>query len=248
MTKVPKLIHYCWFSNNQKPHSVIQFIDNWKSMLPDYEIKEWNESNFDIHCCEYVRQAYQEKKYAFVSDYARLHALYNLGGIYLDTDVEVVKSLEPLLTDHVVLGFEEFNYIATSTIIAPKHSKFIKDFMDSYHSRSFYKENGELDQTTNVQKLTKILDSCGLIRNNQEQLLNYYDEKILILDQLKLSPMDYPNSINKADETTYTIHHFGQTWASNKIKTKKILKKIILIIIGGKGLKYFRRYAKGNTE
>ena len=241
MSKTPKIIHYCWFGNNPKPASVLEYIENWKSKLPDYQIIEWNESNFDIECCQYVQEAYKEKKFAFVSDYARLYALYNHGGIYLDTDVEVCKSFDPLLEKgNLVFGFEEFNYIATSTMITPKGSAFINAFMLQYHARSFYKSDGQLDQATNVQVLTNMLLEGGCVVDGSEQTLVLDGEQANILAQNKLSPFDYANHINKADDSTYTIHHFGQSWAdATGLRSRKI-KNLILSVIGGNNLKKIR--------
>lgn len=241
MTPIPKIVHYCWFGNNPKPTSVLKYIENWKSKLPEYEIIEWNESNFDIECCQYVQEAYKEKKFAFVSDYARLYALYHHGGIYLDTDVEVCKPFDPLLDNaDLVFGFEEFNYIATSTMIAPKGSAFINAFMQQYHARSFYKSDGQLDHKTNVQVLTDMLTKGGCILDGSEQILNLDGEQAKILDQNKFSPFDYANHINKADDSTYTIHHFGQTWADADGMRNRKIKNLLITVIGGKNLKTIR--------
>lgn len=238
---IARKIHYCWFGNKPKPEAVLKYIEGWRSVLPDYEIIEWNESNFDINICNYVTQAYKAKKYAFVSDYARLFALYNYGGIYLDTDVEVCKDLDPLIESGLLtFGFEEFNYIATSTIIAPKSSFFIKAFMQSYHNRSFLNDDYSYDQTTNVQVLTEKLVELGLQRDGSKQELNFNGETIKILNQILLSPFDYSNYIDKSDYSTYTIHHYGQSWANSKgIRNRKI-KNIVVSIIGGRGLRLIR--------
>ena len=105
LNMIPKIIHYCWFGGNPLPEDAQKCIASWKKYLPGYEIKEWNESNFDVNCCPYVSEAYQAKKYAFVSDYVRVYALYNYGGIYLDTDVEVKKSFNNFLNIIKSIGF-----------------------------------------------------------------------------------------------------------------------------------------------
>lgn len=240
---IPKLIHYCWFGRNQKPESVLAYIRNWKEMLPDFEIIEWNEDNFDVLSICYSAQAYAEKKYAFVSDVARLQALYQFGGVYLDTDVDVRKDLTPLLENGITLGFEEFNFIATSTLIAPAGSKLIGDFLAMYLDRTFYGEDGTLDQTTNVVKLTDILVRAGLLRDGSAQQLAYQGENIRILPQVLLSPLDYPNGIDNSDASTYTIHHFGQSWVTGQSRLNSRLKNALRAVVGGNGIKLLRRYA-----
>ena len=236
MPSIPKKVHYCWFGKNEKPKSVIDYIDNWKSKLPDYEIIEWNEDNFDINICKYTKEAYNEKKYAFVSDYARLWALYHHGGIYLDTDVEVVNKFDEYLTEDLVLGFEEFDYIATSTILAKKQALFIKKWLDSYHLREFI-INGKPDLTTNVECLTDFLIELGLNKKNLEQEIMYKEEKIIILNAEYLSPYDYANNIDNRTINTLAVHHFGQTWSSKYGKLKRKVKQLIISCIGNKNLK-----------
>ena len=110
---IPKKIHYCWFGGNPLPELAIKCLESWKKYCPDYEIIEWNETNFNLDSCEYVREAYQAKKWAFVSDYARLKVVYDNGGIYLDTDVELIKSLDRLLKNKSFFGTETTGVVAT---------------------------------------------------------------------------------------------------------------------------------------
>ncbi|NQZ23892.1 MAG: glycosyl transferase [Colwellia sp.] len=235
---IPKIIHFCWFGRGDKPQDVLYYIEGWRRVLPDYQIIEWNEDNFNIKSNRYVEEAYNAKKYAFVSDYARLFALYNHGGIYLDTDVEVFKVFDDLLNNDVILGFEEKNYVATSTICASKQSQFIKKFMNTYNNKCFISPNGELDLTTNVTKITKLLEQYGLITNGEYQKIEGPNtEKIIILDRFKLSPYDYLNQIDHSNESTYAIHHFGATWASSTFKYKKLIKSFIIKLIGSKNYK-----------
>ena len=226
--EIPKIIHYCWFGRKEKPAKVKECINSWHKYLDDYEFIEWNEDNFDINCNDYVKQAYQEKKYAYVSDYARINALYNLGGIYMDTDVMVYKSFNNLLDNKCILGFEEENYIATSFMACiPKHN-LIKEFIDEYESLNFYNHDKSLNLTTNVKRLTKILEDKGLIRNNKFQ----YIDDISIYPQEYFSPYDYANYIKKNTENTYCEHLFLVSWLPWYIKLRKIIKKITISIIG----------------
>jgi mannosyltransferase OCH1-like enzyme len=191
---IPKIIHYCWFGNHPKPKSVQKYIEGWYKKLPDFEIIEWNESNFDINICKYTKQAYEAKKYAFVSDYARLLALYNHGGIYLDTDVEVFKDLTPLLNiADCLFGFEEKEYVATSTMLAKPQQLFIKQFLNSYHQRHFINDDESLDMKTNVEVLTEMLSAEGLVCDGTSQTIDVCGSEITVLPQEYLSPYDYIN-------------------------------------------------------
>lgn len=126
--QIPKIIHYCWFGGNNKPKSVRTCIDSWKLHCPDYEIIEWNESNFDINSNLYTKQAYDSKKWAFVTDFVRLKVLYDNGGIYMDTDIEVLKPLDIFLYHEAFSGFEWVDRIPTGIIGAKKHNEWIKNF------------------------------------------------------------------------------------------------------------------------
>lgn len=234
---IPKIIHYCWFGRKEKPAKVKECINSWHKYLGDYEFIEWNEDNFDINCNDYVKQAYQEKKYAYVSDYARINALYNLGGIYMDTDVIVYKSFNNLLDNKCILGFEEENYIATSFMACiPKHN-LIKEFIDGYKDICFYNEDKSLNMITNVKRLTQILENRGLIRNNKFQCIN----DINIFPQEYFSPYDYANYIRKNTENTYCEHLFLVSWLPWNIKIKKALKKILIPIIGINNMNKLRK-------
>lgn len=135
---IPKVIHYCWFGYNEKPELVERCIESWKKYLPDYEIREWNEENFDINLCDYVRQAYNEGKWAFVSDVARLWIIYNEGGIYLDTDVELHNSLDELLQTKCWFCYDDIRYINTGIGFGSEKGHFIiKSILDDYYNREF---------------------------------------------------------------------------------------------------------------
>lgn len=235
--EIPKIIHYCWFGRKEKPTKVKDCINSWHKYLGDYEFIEWNEDNFDINCNDYVKQAYQEKKYAYVSDYARINALYNFGGIYMDTDVIVYKSFNNLLDNKCILGFEEENFIATSFMACiPKHD-LIKEFIDNYNGIYFYNEDQSLNMITNVKRLTQILENRGLIRNNKFQCIN----DINIYPQEYFSPYDYVNYIRKNTENTYCEHLFLVSWLPWNIKIKKVLKKILIPIIGINNMNKLRK-------
>lgn len=217
---IPKIIHYCWFGGNELPKSAVKCVNSWKKFCPDYKIIEWNEQNFDISSAPlYVRQAYENKKFAFVADYVRLYALYNHGGIYMDTDVEVVNSLGFLSGNNLTLGFEEGNYIATSFMAADVNNDFIKKFLDTYNNEAFLKEDGSLNTETNVYKLTKMLEQIGLERNNLYQELQ---NSIVIYPREYFAPYNNSTGVLNKTKNTIAIHWYDKTWIPfhKKIRSK----------------------------
>lgn len=237
MYQIPKIIHFCWFGKQMKNDFLLNCIQSWKKYLPDYQFMEWTEKNFDINCCSYVYDAYQEKKYAFVSDYVRLWALHKYGGIYFDTDVEVLKNLDIFLKYKAVLGFESNNRVATAIMMFEREHPLLKAWMNQYHNRKF-KQFGKLDLTTNVQYLTNILQEQGLLLNGSRQTLNH--------DSVEIFPIDYfcPYAMGdqKANITnnSYTIHWCDGSWVSGSVKLKHSIIKIIKRIFGTKGYNYLR--------
>lgn len=216
---IPKIIHYCWFGGNPLPKSAKKCINTWRKFCPDYEIIEWNETNIDISVNQYVKEAYQAKKYAFVSDYARLYALHTYGGIYLDTDVEVLKSFNDLLEHDGVFGFEEKNFVATSFMATCPKNALIKEFLDTYSNRTFKNTDGTIDTTTNVDVLSKILYQKGLEPNNEKQEI----DGNLIFPKEYFSPYDYIKSINNSTKNSYCIHWYDVSWLP---LNKKIIKAV----------------------
>lgn len=237
-TKIPKIIHYCWFGKKDKPNIVKRCIASWKSHLYDYEIIEWNENNFDIDSNDFVKQAYESGKFAFVSDYVRVYALYNYGGIYLDTDVEVLKPLDRFLNHNSFWGFEEKNYIATSTIGAAKGNALIKKILDSYNGKKFILEDGRFDTLTNVSIVTKIIEDRGIQMNGKFQELK---DIAVFYPQTFFSPYDYINCRNFLTENSYTIHYFYKSWLPVNDRIKSKIKSILAKIIGGDTIAKLRK-------
>ena len=226
---IPKIIHYCWFGGNEKPKKVNKCIESWKKFMPEFEIIEWNESNFDINALQYTKQAYEMKKYAFVSDVARLKALSIYGGIYFDTDVEVFKNFTPLLNEKCILGFEEEEYIATSMMAAEPNNTLINRFLKIYDNISFLDEEGNIIEGTNVSKLTDLLVEKGLKRENIYQKL---DDNISIYPKEYFSPYVYPYGIYQITDNSYCVHHFFVSWKSKTVLLKRYLKMVIAKLIG----------------
>lgn len=219
---IPKIIHCCWFGGKSMPNNVIELLNGWKTINPDYEVIVWNEDNFDYSLNQYAREAYENKKWAFVSDYARLKVLFDYGGIYMDTDVEVVKSLDSLLTNKAFSGFEDDKNIPTGTMGSEKGNKWIRLLLDYYENKSFIKPSGDLDLTTNVKIITEIT-----FRNYHMNLNNSFQD----LGDVTFYPSDVLCAKSKSDGTicktdnTITIHHFYGSWTTPKIKLIKFINK-----------------------
>lgn len=218
---IPKVIHYCWFGGNPLPELAIKCIESWKKYCPDYEIIEWNENNFNIELNDYVKEAYQAKKWAFVSDVARLYALVNYGGIYMDTDVEVVKSLDSLLGYEAVSGFEAEKLFPTGLMACEKGQRLFVELLREYDKLHFIKSDGSFDLTTNV---TRIMNSCikyGFKADNSLQTYNGFT----LLPQDYLCPKDYSTGEIHSTENTLAIHHFNGSWVNEEDKYQLNLEK-----------------------
>jgi len=236
--KIPKIIHYCWFGRGEKPDIVKKCIRSWEKNLPEYQIIEWNEENFNTDHNSYVKEAHEAKKYAFVSDFVRVHALYHMGGIYLDTDVEVFKSFNDLLHHESFWGFEQENYIATSTIGAAKGNALIKIFLDSYKHKRFIHNDGSMNELTNVAIITEMLKSRGLTLDGQ------YQELIglgAFYPQTYFSPYDYINIRNFITDDTYAMHHFYKSWLPPSARVKSNIKVALAKMIGGNTIARIRK-------
>ncbi|MCF8378565.1 MAG: glycosyl transferase [Bacteroidales bacterium] len=215
---IPKVIHYCWFGNKPLPDLAIKCINSWRKYLPDYSLKLWNETNFDVKSVPYVKEAYEAKKYAFVTDYVRLYAMYNEGGVYMDTDVEVIKSLDDLLGFPAFSGFESDDEIPTGIMASETNGQWAKEMLEYYGSdRHFKLPNGDLDTRTNVFIIGSLMATNGF------QLKNGYQ---IYKNCMHIFPKDYfcPKSrtgLITITQNTYCIHHFAGTWLPKRIKLKK---------------------------
>ena len=211
---IPKIIYYCWFGGKPLPKETKRYIRSWKKCCREYTIVELNEKNFNIQDAPlYVRQAYKLNKWAFVSDYVRLWALVNNGGIYIDTDVELLKPLDDLLDNRAFAFFETDHSISTGLLGCEKNFPLFGEWMQRYHERTFLKENGELDLTTNVQGITDICIERGMNPNNTFQ----------IVDGIQIYPEIYffsrlPGRID-INNQTYGIHYFSCSWKTDEEQT-----------------------------
>ena len=206
---IPKMIHYCWFGGKPKPPLAEKCIQSWKKHCPDYEIREWNEHNFDISAAPlYVRQAYEARRWAFVSDYVRLRALTELGGVYMDTDVEVIKPLDPYLKHQAFAGFEYIDRVQTGLLACEPDFPLFRDFMAYYDTASFLNPDGSPDVTTNVQILTRLCKDRGLQCNDKFQVV----DGLAIYPREVFCPVDYETEKLHKTRKTVTIHWFSGSW------------------------------------
>lgn len=221
---IPKIIHYCWFGKGEMPALAKMCINSWKKYLPDYELYLWSEDNFDINSNDYVKEAYQSRKFAYVTDYVRLYALYHVGGIYMDTDVEVIKSMDQFLHLPAFSGFETDKMIPTGLIASEKGGFWASKMLEYYTNRHFLSSDGTHEQITNVTVITNMMTDYGFIPNNSYQTCNGI---------FHLFPKDYfcPKSqltlkIEKT-ENTCCIHHFAGSWLPQQAKLKRKIRKLI---------------------
>lgn len=233
---IPKKIHYCWFGRNPLPESALKCIASWKKFLPDYEIIEWNEDNFDVNSIPYTRQAYEAKKYAFVSDYARFKILHEHGGLYFDTDVEVIRPMDDIISAGPFMGFEK-NLNTQNNNNAPGVNpglglgaypgmKVYSEIIDFYKSKNFNIEDG-----TVVTYTTAILLQKGLNEKNVRQTV----AGITLYPTDVFCPMDSTTGIVTVTPNTVSIHHYSCSWIDhNTLRYKLHLLKNQLIKLFGR--------------
>lgn len=220
---IPRIIHYCWFGGNPLPEIEQQCLASWKEHMPEWEMMRWDESNFDLSSAPlYVRQAYEARKFAFVSDYVRLWALEQYGGVYVDTDVKVLKSYEPLLGDTAFIGLEESKAHLPGTCVmgCEAHCQWVKDMLSTYDGAEFIKADGSLDLTTNVERMGKVmlreLENEGMSEDKYWKRVQYIEKwGLCIYTHDYFSPITSTRVMRKT-ENTYSIHYFAGSWQDNK--------------------------------
>ena len=208
---IPKKIHYCWFGGEQLPILAIKCIESWRKYLPDYEIIEWNEGNFDVNCNNYTREAYDSKKWAFVSDYARLKILYEHGGLYFDTDVEIINDMSHIISEGSFMGFETDTIVGPGLGLAsaPKLDLY-EEILKDYDGSHFLKADGTYDFTTIGDRITRILKEHGLRKTKDIQIVcgvNLYPKDYF-------NPLDMKTGRLNITQNTVSIHHYMASWES----------------------------------
>lgn len=222
---IPKKIHYCWFGQGKLSSKARKCIQSWKKYCPDYEIIEWNENNFNVNQNEYTKKVYREKKYAFLSDYARLKIIYEHGGIYLDVDVEVVKSFDDLLNNKAYFGFESEKFTNTGAGFgAEKGNNAVKVLLEQYDQLLDGTKDTIGCPILNTQALVKL----GLKLNNQLQEL----DDCTVYPSDYFDPYDDPTGRLNKTKNTHSIHWYAKSWLDKKTIIKSILTKQLHRLLG----------------
>lgn len=239
---IPKVIHYCWFGGNELPPLAKKCIKSWKEKCPDYEIVCWNEDNFDLNQNTYMRQAYEAGKWAFASDYARLKVVYDHGGIYLDTDVELLKPLDSLLENTGFMGFEPGGVVSTGLGFgAEKGHKVIEEFLKDYEDARFLLDDGSYDLTPCPKRNTEVLKRLGMDPGKGHQ--TFLD--MVFLPEAYLCPMNYYTGKIRITKDTYSIHHYSASWTSAVSRRTTRIKRLIGVKLYNKLYGKFLHKLKG---
>lgn len=233
---IPKIIHYCWFGGAPKSELMMQCIESWKKYCPDYEIKEWNEDNYDLSANLYIQQAYEAKRWAFVTDYARLDIIYQHGGIYLDTDVEIIRSLDPLLEHRAFAGMEnvsgkEFSINTGLGFGAEAGFEIIGIWRGMYDHLSFLREDGSMDLLTTPARTTAYLNTQGFRQEDRIQNI----QGMVIYPTEYFSPKQYGSGDICITQNTFSIHHYADSWKTKEELQQKKQWLLFVRLFGERG-------------
>lgn len=214
---IPKVIHYCWFGGKPLPADVLKCIETWKKYCPDYEIKQWNESNFDVYSHPFMKAAYEAKAWAFVSDYARLKVIYDNGGIYLDTDVEILRKPDFLLNNKCYIGIQQPKLLCNTGLGfgAEKASSVVEKMLESYDTLTFCEENKNTFACPGLND--KAIRSLGNVSNDEITYLN----NVTIYPPRFFDPISTGKTLNLLCDDTVSIHHYAASWTSNRQRWKR---------------------------
>ena len=241
---IPKIIHYCWFGRNPLPESAVKCINSWRKHFPDYEIKEWNEDNFDVNIIPYTKEAYEAKKYAFVSDYARMWILYHFGGLYFDTDVEVIKAMDDIVEKGPFMGIEvdanseEYQQVNPGLGLGVNLGLGLyKEILDYYAPLHFKSSDGSLNQVTIVKYTTNVLITNGLKQTNELQQV----AGVWIYPRDFFNPLDDNTGELNITENTRSIHWYTKTWLKKRNPVRTWLVRRIHRYFGNDSLAWLKR-------
>lgn len=229
---IPKIIHCCWFGSQEPSAQMNDCIESWKKYLPDYQIKIWNEHNLDFSECRYAQEAFKLQKWAFLSDYVRLRVLHEEGGIYFDTDVEVLKIFDDFLELPAFIGFESPEALCTAVIGSEKGGRWVDRLINLYKSRRFVDDSGEIDYTTNVKFITEVcVSEFGLNLNGCRQNL---DDQVEVYPCETFSPIDFQTGIRSSIDKSYSIHHYMGSWLDKRDHRRIALQRRLARIFGAR--------------
>ena len=218
---IPKKIHYCWFGNNPLPQKTINYMESWKKFCPDYEVVKWDESNFDINSCKFVKEAYKEKKWAFVSDYVRFYAMYTEGGIYIETDSELLKPIDELLKYDSFFGLAGDD-VTLAMCGTTKGNDIAKAVIDKYNNKSFYQKDGSLNTTSiNKEVFDILVDLFDLDTENVNHIQLLGNNNAIFPEKYFFS-YDYMTGLFNIHPELYVKHYGDGTWLDSE--TKKMLE------------------------
>lgn len=232
MSDVIRKIHYCWFGRNVLPDSAVKCINSWKQFFPGFEIIQWNEDNFDIHACRYIEEAYEKKKWAFVSDYARFKILYEYGGLYFDTDVEVIKDMADIMRKGPFMGCEETSVNAGLGLYAAPGLGLYAAILEYYEKESFLLKDGSPNLKTVVSRVTEVLEQYGFDKQKSYEIQEV--NGIYIYPPEYFCPMNYVTRKLVITDKTRSIHHYDNSWYDPKnIYWQKLRLKLNRIMPNG---------------
>lgn len=239
---IPKIIHWCWFGGNPIPDDVKRYLASWQRYCPDYRIICWNEENFDVTQNAYCQEAYEAKKWAFVADYVRLKVLWDYGGFYLDSDVELLKPLDSFLSYQALSGYESEDAIPTGLMAAEPHNEWIGMLLSDYDHLHFRQENGSIDLTTNVARITqRTVERYGIEPNNQKTVFG--GGGMVLFPKDYFCPKDAATGDIQLTPHTYAIHHFAGSWLSAREKRNVRIRDWLKEHFGSQpGLRLYRIY------
>ena len=247
---IPKLIHLCWLSGDPYPHKIQKCLDSWKKHLPDYEVMLWDCNQFDLKSSLWVEQAFATKKYAFAADYIRMYALYHYGGIYLDSDVEVLKSFDEFLKLPYFVGAENAGTIEAAIIGAEKGCDWVKACLDYYQNRKFVKEDGQMDirmlpeiMNETIQKLKPVYNLPSGSRINELEKIDM-QTKVCVLPCEYFSPKVFDSRQVILTPYTYAIHHYQNSWFSHKAFFYYRTRTLIIRIFGYRCVRSIERFLR----
>lgn len=228
---IPKKIHFCWLSNDPFPEKIQKCLDSWMKYLPDYEFVHWDKQKLDTLNSKWANEAFDNKKYAFAADFIRCYSVYNEGGIYLDTDVEVCKSFDPMLKHHSFMGLDSNGDLEAAVFGAEPHAEWLKKALDFYKDRNFV----NIDGTFNIVTMPNVFKSVlsDILPDNVSSITKEKTfSKFTLYPKDYFSPKDYTTGIIKRTKNTVCIHHFtaawlsDNTWAWRRHKLKLLVAKL----------------------